>query len=105
MLPSSHTKCIRGEFVENFAVNELLDGLIFFYSWVIFFNFYLFHFQILVVHLEIATNVKFPIIVCICTATIIVGITNIFKASALWADAFYKLKCPYVCLCVCLFTF
>ena len=32
-----------------------------------------------------------------------------FKASALWADAFYKLKCPSVCvfvhLCVCLFTF
>ena len=25
----------------------------------------------------------------------------IFKASALWADAFYKSKCPYVCLCVC----
>ena len=24
-----------------------------------------------------------------------------FKASALWADAFYKSKCPYVCLCVC----
>ena len=30
---------------------------------------------------------------------------NIFKASALWADAFYKLKCPSVRLCVCLFTF
>ena len=33
----------------------------------------------------------------------------IFKASALWADAFYKSKCPYiclfVCLSVCLFTF
>ena len=32
-----------------------------------------------------------------------------FKASALWADAFYKSKCPYICLCVCvsvcLFTF
>ena len=32
-----------------------------------------------------------------------------FKASALWADAFYKSKCPSVCvsvrLCVCLFTF
>ena len=27
--------------------------------------------------------------------------TSIFKASALWADAFYKSKCPYVCLCVC----
>ena len=23
------------------------------------------------------------------------------KASALWADAFYKLICPYVCVCVC----
>ena len=33
----------------------------------------------------------------------------IFKASALWADAFYKSKCPSVCPsvcpCVCLFTF
>ena len=33
----------------------------------------------------------------------------IFKASALWADAFYKSICPYVCVsvcvCVCLFTF
>ena len=28
---------------------------------------------------------------------------EIFKALALWADAFYKLKCPYVCVCV--FTF
>ena len=30
---------------------------------------------------------------------------KLFKASALWADAFYKLKCPSVCLsvrpCVC----
>ena len=24
----------------------------------------------------------------------------IFKASAFWADAFYKSKCPSVCLCV-----
>ena len=34
---------------------------------------------------------------------------ELFKASALWADAFYKSKCPYdcgfVCLCVCVFTF
>ena len=33
----------------------------------------------------------------------------LFKASALWADAFYKSKCPYVCLCVrlsvCVSTF
>ena len=33
----------------------------------------------------------------------------IFKASALWANAFYKSKCPsvcvFVCPCVCLFTF
>ena len=29
----------------------------------------------------------------------------IFEASALWADAFYKSKCPYVCVLVCLFTF
>ena len=28
----------------------------------------------------------------------------IFKASALWADAFYKSKCPYVCLFVCVFV-
>ena len=27
---------------------------------------------------------------------------EIFKASALWADAFYKSKCPSVCLSVCL---
>ena len=33
------------------------------------------------------------------------GSTKIFKASALWADAFYKPICPYVCLCACLFTF
>ena len=30
---------------------------------------------------------------------------KIFKASALWADAFYKSKCPSVCMFVCLFTF
>ena len=33
----------------------------------------------------------------------------ILKSSALWADAFYKLKCPSVCPCVCMpvcvFTF
>ena len=33
----------------------------------------------------------------------------VFKTSALWADAFYKLKCPSVCPCVCpsicVFTF
>ena len=33
----------------------------------------------------------------------------LFKASALWADAFYKLKCPSACLSfrpsVCVFTF
>ena len=28
--------------------------------------------------------------------------SHIFKASALWANAFYKLICPYVCLFVCL---
>ena len=27
---------------------------------------------------------------------------NIFKASALWADAFYKSICPSVCMSVCL---
>ena len=35
--------------------------------------------------------------------------SDIFKASALWANAFYKLKCPsfcgWVCLSVRLFTF
>ena len=30
---------------------------------------------------------------------------TIFKASALWADAFYKLIYPSVCLSVCVFTF
>ena len=39
--------------------------------------------------------------VCICTSVC----TGIFKASALWADGFYKSKCPLVCPCVCLFTF
>ena len=29
----------------------------------------------------------------------------IFKASALWANAFYKLICPYVCVSVYLLTF
>ena len=33
----------------------------------------------------------------------------LFKASALWADVFYKLKCPSACLSVrpsvCVFTF
>ena len=33
---------------------------------------------------------------------LILGI--IFKALALWADAFYKSKCPYICLSVCLFV-
>ena len=37
------------------------------------------------------------------------GINTFFKALALWADAFYKSKCPSFCLCVCLsvcvFTF
>ena len=36
-------------------------------------------------------------------------ICEIFKASALWADAFYKSKCPSMCLsvcvAVCVFTF
>ena len=30
-----------------------------------------------------------------------IGPESIFKASALWADAFYELICPSVCLCVC----
>ena len=30
---------------------------------------------------------------------------RIFKALSLWADAFYKSKCPSVCLFVCPFTF
>ena len=29
-------------------------------------------------------------------------ISQTFKESALWADSFYKSKCPYVCLCVSL---
>ena len=32
------------------------------------------------------------------------GLGVLFNASALWADAFYKLKCPYICLFVCLFV-
>ena len=30
------------------------------------------------------------------------SVCKVFKASALWADAFYKLICPYVCVSVCL---
>ena len=32
-------------------------------------------------------------------------VNSILKESALWADAFYKSKCPSVCLSVCVFTF
>ena len=34
-------------------------------------------------------------------------LVTIFRASALWAYAFYKSNCSYVCVCVsvCLFTF
>ena len=38
-----------------------------------------------------------------CNGKIYISNSNLlFNASALWADAFYKLICPYVCLCVCL---
>ena len=30
--------------------------------------------------------------------------TVLFKASALWANAFYKSKCPSFCLSVCVFV-
>ena len=40
---------------------------------------------------------------CLCVG-VSVPLDAIFKASALWADAFYKSKCPYVCLFVCLFV-
>ena len=36
--------------------------------------------------------------------SLIVFQVTIFKASALWADAFYKSKCPSVCLCVRLYV-
>ena len=29
---------------------------------------------------------------------------HLFKESALWADSFYKLKCLYVCVSVCVFV-
>ena len=29
------------------------------------------------------------------------GQRGVFKESVLWADFFYKSKCPYVCVCVC----
>ena len=32
---------------------------------------------------------------------IVLSFIFIFKASALWADAFYKSKCPSVCVFVC----
>ena len=35
------------------------------------------------------------------TNTIFCVVQHVFKASALWADAFYKSKCPSVCLSVC----
>ena len=38
-------------------------------------------------------------------ASLIVNFKLVFKASALWANALYKSKCPSVCLFVCLFTF
>ena len=28
-------------------------------------------------------------------------VKSVFKASALWADAFYNSKCPYICLSFC----
>ena len=34
-----------------------------------------------------------------------VTLSSVLKASTLWADAFYKLICPNVCVSVCLFTF
>ena len=37
-------------------------------------------------------------------ATIQILPQNFFKASALWADAFYKSKCPSVCPSVCPFV-
>ena len=33
-----------------------------------------------------------------------VCVIHLFKASALWADAFYKSKCPSVCVSVCPFV-
>ena len=29
------------------------------------------------------------------------GLYKVFKASALWADAFYRSICPYVCVSAC----
>ena len=52
-------------------------------------------------------NVRMLCVVCLCHFFSFVK--RLFKASALWAEAFYKSKCPYVCLFVCvsvrLFTF
>ena len=46
---------------------------------------------------------------CSLQTRLVLNHPNIFKGSALWADAFYKSKCPsaYVSVCpsVCLFTF
>ena len=39
------------------------------------------------------------------TIFVVLTFSYVFKASALWADAFSKSICPYVCVCVCLFTF
>ena len=46
------------------------------------------------------TRYKIKVIRSLLASLLHVGVV-IFKASALWADAFYKSKCPSVCVCVC----
>ena len=48
-------------------------------------------------------TVNFPNLKCLGTKFIKLNI-YIFKALALWADAFYNSKCPSVCVFVCLFV-
>ena len=37
-----------------------------------------------------------------CNSFVVAVLITFFKASALWADAFYKSKCQFICLFVCL---
>ena len=51
---------------------------------------------------QVAFSNLYPAAPCLAAMAFPFPSKPIFKASALWADAFYKSKCPYVCLFVCL---
>ena len=50
-------------------------------------------------------NIPFPCLLRLFAKPTFFTQFKFFKVSALWADAFYKSKCPSVCLSVRLFTF